>query len=314
MRLPARLLFRPLQRLSGRRTGRGRAVLGGALVALALSACGVLPPLPERTRLDASDIGLRTLTQPPRPPEIVARSGADLAAASSAASAERLGELASRERARRRPGPELAFFFESEIGRAYLAGGLGRALARGEPAAVCPAFGAALDRPSTRDAARLALERCLASRPRGTEGACGCRLIAAGSVLLAEPEAFDYARAVSAHLVGGAEAGGPFDVALVAEGPDPAGDGAPRRLALRGVAGPVGELVIRDETEAILTIGQAEYRGQWRAEGRRRGRLAGFAGLSDAKGRRLALLIGYEPAELETRQAALVARARALAP
>ncbi|MEL6283468.1 MAG: hypothetical protein AAFQ73_12035, partial [Pseudomonadota bacterium] len=75
---------------------------------------------------------------------LVANSPSDAAALSRGATAERLSALATRRRAETFSGAELPFFFESEIGRAYLTAGAGRAIARGEPSESCPAFGVAL--------------------------------------------------------------------------------------------------------------------------------------------------------------------------
>lgn len=275
--------------------------------------------MPERTVLAGSDIGLKTLTQPPEPPEITARSAADLTAARVAAAPERLEALANRARARTRPGPELALFFEAPIGRAYLAAGPAKALARGAPAESCPAFGAALAHASRPDAASAALELCLAGLPSDTRADCGCRLIAVGDVLLAEASTFEYARTVSARLIGRAD-GAPVDLSVVIDGPDPSGRGAPedRRLSVRTVSGPAGVLEIDADGAARLSLGASDapalYEGQWRAEGFRRGRLAGVAGLTGPSGAPLALLIGYAPAEVSERREELLARARELAP
>ncbi len=281
---------------------------GLTLALLALGGCGTLPPAPERTVLAGSDIGLKTLTQPPAPPEIVARSPADPPLAAAGASEDRLAALAGRERAERRPGPEIAFFFESPLGRAYLASGRGKALARGAPADSCPALGASLDQTSPRAAAEQALARCLDARPAGAELRCGCRLIAAGDVLLAPPETFAYARAIGGRLIARLD-GDRIDAPVVIDGPDHTETGArgPRRVLLRSPSGPVGALALDADGGATLDLGARRLSGAWAPEGFRRGRLAGAISLSGADGSRALVLIGYEPAEMAARRDELLA-------
>ncbi|MEL6318465.1 MAG: hypothetical protein AAFR16_12600, partial [Pseudomonadota bacterium] len=77
-------------------------------------------------------------------------------------------------------------------------------------------------------------------------------------------------------------------------------------------AGPAGGLTIEPDGGARLTLGEAVYQGRWRAEGFRRGRLAGVVGLRGATGRALTLFIGYDPAEVEARRPELLRKASEL--
>ncbi|MEL6278684.1 MAG: hypothetical protein AAF661_06435 [Pseudomonadota bacterium] len=255
---------------------------------------------------------------------LVANSPSDAAALSRGATAERLSALATRRRAETFSGAELPFFFESEIGRAYLTAGAGRAIARGEPSESCPAFGVALQQISPEAAAQEALNRCLANRAADTADRCGCRLLAAGSILFGEREEFAHARGVNARLI---SLEGAFDVTLVAEQKleeRPAADlerGVGETVWLLGPSGPAAAVELSPDGDASLIIltGPSDalqtvktYTGRWDSEGYRRGRIATQIGVRDEQGRRAVLLIGYEPEELARRQAELIAAARRL--
>lgn len=279
--------------------------------------------------LEPTDIGLDRLRQPINPPEIRAASPAEAANAVATLDASRLQELANRRGSRRLGAAQVPFFFGSDLGRAYLKSVGPRALAFGEPAENCPAVGVSFGAASVTAAAQEALSAC-AAQPD-----CGCRLAAAGDVLLAPIDSFDYARAVTATLRVGARE----PALLVAEAlPTEPVDGAVRLspaeaaagLARQTVAlyapnaptaGPIGALRLSADGSAslIAEIDGAERRfeGRWRSEGRRRGwyarqvalRPADSDGPNDAPDDGVLLLIGYEPAELETRRDGLFAAA-----
>lgn len=269
-------------------------------------------------------MGLRTLVQPPSPPELVADSPRAIPALAASATPDRLALLAERRRAERIYGADLPFFFESEIGRAYLAAGAGRAIARGEPAESCPAFGSALQEASPDAAAAKALERCLASRAPGTETRCGCRLMAAGQILFAERAEFAHARAVNARLI---SLEGAFDVTLIAEPKleersiDLLESGADETVWLLAPDGPAAAVNLQPDGAASLVIldgpndqlrAVRTYQGRWDAEGYRRGRRAAQVALEDTEGHQAVLLMGYEPEELSRRRAELLAAAKKL--
>ncbi|MEL6318609.1 MAG: hypothetical protein AAFR16_13340 [Pseudomonadota bacterium] len=327
-----------------------RAAAAGALfglAGLALAGCayiGVATGPYEPTVIDAA-----RLIQPPQPPSLVAATEAEIADITPVAQPTRLASWRAVNGAQRFEGPQIPFFFESEIGRAYLRSGPGRAVARGEPAESCPLFGVALDAPGPEAAAETALRSCLARRGVA-ESACGCRLLAAENVLFAPAEAFAYARAVNAAAIPldrDLKPAGP-EAALIAEeryqpraepgaeplaeaggltvsGLEPArreelASGA-RRLWLIGLMGPVAGLDLAADGAARLTLLEGprdgmrpvkRLEGRWRAEGFRRGRLAEHIALSGPDGDRLVLLIGYEPAELAEHKGRLLQEARAL--
>ena len=284
--------------------------------------------------LEPTVIQTSRLVQPLRPPSLLAASKRDVDALANVAQPKRLDSWKQERGAKVFEGPQIPFFFESELGRAYLRSGPGRALARGEPPEKCPMLGAALDAPTPQAAAASALKACLERRGRAQK-TCGCRLIAAENVLFAPAETFTYARAVSARLI-------PLNRRLKPDGPEAAliaeerydpriqniealtaeargrasglsiarqddlAAGA-RRLWLIGLQGPVAGLDLDAKGGAVLTLlegPRAEMRpvrtlkGRWRAEGFRRGRLAEQIALRGEKGDRLLLLIGYEPREL----------------
>lgn len=219
-------------------------------------------------------------------------------------------------------------------GRSFLrASSSGRAIAIGAPATACPAMGVALTAKSLDAAASTALKQCLnATNPphklRGRRRvACGCRLIALGSVLIAEQEAFTHARKVSALIIdprSGARA--PLVAAVAPVGPDldksASADAAQLTVRLAGAqeidlssaTAPIGRLSLSAGGAAELRLkkGGPSYRGKWRVEGFRRGRRAGVVSLARGPKDRLFLLIGYEPGEVAKRGRSLIAAARRL--
>ncbi|MEM9726193.1 MAG: hypothetical protein AAF909_12135 [Pseudomonadota bacterium] len=325
----------------------GRAAAGLVGAALTVAGCAYIGAATapfEPTVIDAA-----RLVQPPQPPTLVARSERDIADIVQVARPERLASWKGVNGSEQFEGPQIPFFFESEIGRAYLRSGPGRAVARGEPAESCPLFGVSLDASAPTVAAEQALTSCLARRDVA-EASCGCRLLAAENVLFAPAEAFSYARAVNAAAI-------PLDRDLRPRGPEAAliaeerfqpraeqasidataslgvavsglepsrredlAAGA-RRLWLIGLAGPVAGLDLSADGEARLTLLEGprdgmrpvrRFEGKWRAEGFRRGRLAEHIALSGPDGDRLVLLIGYEPAELASERSRLLQEARTL--
>ncbi len=298
----------------------------------------------NRTTDEPTSIRLQSLRQPVNPPEIVAKTPAQAAseAARLAPGGVRenlLDAMRENDRTKRIDAPQSPFFFESAIGRAYLAAGVagtsGRALAQGWPSEHCPAFGVALPEPDQATAARVALERCLADMPDSAAKDCGCRLLALDDVLLAEPEAFVYARGVSAlvyHPASGrsttlvAEERHPRDmVAEVAQTLEPENLSAlsrgARRLWLLSPNRPAAAfdmaadgqaaLVFVEGTRNDLTPGR-KLIGHWRSDGFRRGRMAGVAQLSDDNGDQYVVLFGYAPAEIDARRSELLAEAKRL--
>ncbi|MBX2854293.1 MAG: hypothetical protein KTR21_04865 [Rhodobacteraceae bacterium] len=311
----------------------------GALLAVLMlvgvKGCGGGPPLGGNLigGQASVDIGAPKLTQPPRPPEILAHDARDLEGAARGAAVDRLARMAARNGATRYESAQIPFFFESEIGRAYLESGPGRALARGAPAERCAGFGVALNRPSPVEAAREALASCLQTPPAyaeqtSSEAPCACQLIAAENLLLTEAESFAYPRAVNALLIDPAR---DVTASLIAEERTPTKETPPQRLAalsqgarslwLLAPTGPMGALDLSADglAEFRLLKGPAEsletvrlYTGAWRAEGYRRGRLAKRMALTDSEGGQLLLLIGYDPEELRDRRQALTTAAREL--
>ncbi|MEL6978925.1 MAG: hypothetical protein AAGM38_09625 [Pseudomonadota bacterium] len=312
------------------------------LVVALLGSCASIGA-PITTTFAPSEIEAARLVQPPRPPKLVASDIGDLDDVVSAAAPDRLASWMAERGARRFEGPQIPFFFESELGRAYARSGPGRAIARGEPADRCPLFGAALDGADPASAARGAMRQCLSQRSP-SQSDCACRLLAADQVLFAPPEAFAYARAVSAKAI-------PLDARLRPSGPparliaeerfepraaaaetgarasglEPARREAlalgARRLWLIGLQGPVAGLDLQADGAARLTVLEGprdalrpvrELEGRWEAEGFRRGRLAERVALRDEAGEPLLLLIGYEPAEMAEAEARLLREAKPL--
>lgn len=285
------------------------------------------------TPFKPTDIDAARLVQPPLPPKLIVQSERDIADIAAAAKPERLASWRAARGGKTLIGPQMPFFFESELGRAFLSSGPGRALARGEPAERCPIFGAALDAASPQQAAGAALSSCLAQRSRRETAAdCGCRLLTADTVLFAPAEAFAYPRAVHAVLTPLGPDMRPTGAAasLIAEEIlDPAARTArpqqsgpreamrsgmssgriaalaagARRLQLIGLTGLVGTLDLSEDGRAVLSLATRSaapttLNGRWRASGFRRGRRALSVALTAKNGARRLLLIGYEPQEL----------------
>lgn len=317
-----------------------------AFAAAALGGCAGVSSF--TAPFEATDIEAARLVQPPLPPKLIAQSKRDVGEVAAAAKPERLASWRQMRGAKKFEGPQIPFFFESELGRAYLRSGPGRALARGEPAESCPMFGAALDAASTEAAANIALERCLARRVKA-DTECGCRLLAADTVLFAPADNFTYARAVAATLIplgpdlasAGPEAAliaeeryTPLNAARVPAETDPlkkksgltparaeALASGERRLWLIGLQGPVAGLDLSADGAARLTLLEGpregmkpikEFNGRWSADGFRRGRLAERVALRSEKGSRMLLLIGYEPQELAEERPRLLREGRKL--
>lgn len=273
------------------------------------------------------------LIQPPQPPALVARSDADVQPIARAASPERLVQLADRNGSVRYEGAQLPFFFESELGQSFLKSGAGRAIAQGAPRESCPAFGVALGADSVPAAVETALNGCLDELSlTAAPSDCGCRLLAAGSVLLDETDAYAYARAIHVRLIDPKRG---LQTSLIAEERAPrlleSGPASDKRIAelthgarsvwLLSPSGPFASLELKANGAAEMTIVEGppealsavrQLNGRWSAEGFRRGRLAKTVVLTDADGDELTLLIGYEPDELDVRGDALAAAADAL--
>lgn len=189
---------------------------------------------------------------------------------------------------------EIPYLRASPVGALFLAGAPARALARGEPAASCPAATEAVGAPDRPEAARRALEACFDQlEARGADAACGCRIEAVDSILLDRREAFAFAPAVSALMIGAPGAARSSSL-LVAEALPPL-DGA-ERVLLRDAAGEVGRLVLDGPDAALVLTGEPDrlFTGAREPFGFRRGRIAERLRLADAGGRRLDVLIGVE--------------------
>lgn len=280
----------------------GRRLAAAALILAALGTCS--PFAAKAPQEDAgralngpSESDLIRFVSAPNAPTIAARTEGEAADVASGAvvSAVASDVYADRRGARFVETAALPYLRASPEGAAFLASAFPRALARGEPEAACPAAaasGSPAPRTSRSDAARAALDACLATLARrGAPPSCGCRLLAADDVLLAPREAFAYAPAVSALLIGP----GPGDATrLVAEALRPA-DGV-ERISLRSPAGAVGQLTIEGESADLTLFAEpdARFTGRREAFGYRRGRLAERVALTDGSGREATLLIGVE--------------------
>ncbi len=185
-------------------------------------------------------------------------------------------------------------------GREFLTTAGPRAFSIGAPPAECPArsYGAG---PTFPAATRASLEGCFArlrAARRDGRGDCGCLVVAIGDMIIAPPETLAYASGVSARVIApdfGEER------YLVAE--ELAGANGDRLLAFRAAGapstGPMVASVAPDGAAEVLwrDAEDVAFSGRRISDGLRRGRYAERLYVEDDAGRRLIVLIGYEPVE-----------------
>lgn len=270
-------------------TGRTQhRTLLGLVAALTLAGCDGGEPVEGSARSRTADtLRDQLLVVSPNPPQILVSAAAELDRAARFGETARLQKLRQRSGVKRVRADSLAWLTGSAEGRAFLGATAPRAIARGDPAASCPATGLASATDVGREGAvRQALERCLAALGDRRER-CGCRLIAVNDILTVPQSEMAYATGIGARLIA---PGLGLDAVLVAE------DEADGSTLLRDLRGPVARLVREDgERVALTLIGDGTMiAGSRRALGYRRGRLAERVRL-DGGG---LLLIGLSPGEI----------------
>ncbi|MCI4662810.1 MAG: hypothetical protein MRY63_13440 [Neomegalonema sp.] len=279
--------------------------------ALGLSLATAACTLPEARRPQIIPSQSHRLVQPPRPPELIARDAAQAAQVAQSASPARLATLSARHGSKRLEPSQLAFFHLYPPGRAYVAAGPGRAIARGTPVKSCPQESIIIGAAGSEQAAGHALRACLAQRDDASD--CGCRLIAVEDVLLTTSDAFNFAQGVSASLypgTGSRAARAPLPLVATPALPSPDHDLAVLLRDAREIRALVE--MSRDGSARMQLPNGTRLPGRAWIEGFRRGRLAGVMRFEAANGRDAVLLLGYEPGEIAEREAELLRRARRL--
>lgn len=184
---------------------------------------------------------------------------------------------------------EIPFLTGAPDGRRFLAAGLPRALARGEPAAYCPATAVASGTADPETAAVEALAACLDQVATLAPGlGCGCRVVALNRALTIPRDETAYATGITARLVSDALG---LDLLVVAEETD-------EGTILRDLGGRIADLEDGERAVLRFTDGTGAFEGPRIPVGFRRGRLGARYYLTDEAGRRLTLLIGFDPDEL----------------
>lgn len=224
-----------------------------------------------------------------RPPEISVTTSQEIATVRILMERLSIEELQSRPGARLHDVEGLPWISGSTAGREFLAMTEPRVLLRGDPAGSCAIAAAEAGEPSQpiADLANAALEQCIAAVAPG----CGCRIVAANSLLLVPLEEVSYATGAPARLrvpsLG-------LEKMLVAEAVDN------EHEILRDISHRVGEIESGpDDTVTIRLEGvEGAFMGKARPVGFRRGRLARRVYAKNADGDQLVLLIGFGPGEL----------------
>ncbi len=275
-----------------------RAAYLSCILALILSACAATQPAPQ------GGFSTQRFSAFADPPPIAARSQSEVAQA--ALVARRVDTPTTASRGRVVEATAAPFLYGSPTGRRFLAAQGARALARGDPAAQCPALGLA-EGPSSADPAavtRAALSGCLGLlADQGRSKTCGCQILAVDDILAVPLSELSYAPGVSARLFGvtGVRP-------LVAEERG-APDGESTRVAFYDVRGPVAIAELHpDGTAQMLELGEGSvFAGVRELHGWRRGRVAERLLLTGEDGRRVIALIGFEPTDIAAEGAALAA-------
>ncbi len=236
------------------------------------------------------------LVRAPSPPAFVSlRPEEDRDVAAAAAAYARA--LEAGERRARPVGPrQTPILYGSPEGRAFLdLPPEARAMAIGAPPRSCPARVVAGSSEAAMSACRAAL--AAADAPDG----CGCVIIADGSALIAPEAAFAYAPGVSARILSRA-----FDLDLTLVAREEAARDGGRRLLFHPAPGDRLTVDIAPDGAATATWdgpdGRAVLRGRRIADGLRRGRYAERIAAQDEAGRRILIIVGFEPVEFAVRR------------
>ena len=265
-------------------------VVFGIGLSVAVAACsGAVPSAGSERARNADSINQQRILVLTRPPIVSAKDAADVEVARQIMRNLSPAELRVREGARFVDASELPWLSGSTVGRGFLSTPPQRVLVRGMPAESCPV---ALDvggpaAEAVHELTARALKQCLAA----AGPTCGCRVVAAGSVLLVPRDDVAYATGIAARI---RARGLGLDGFLVAEEtPD-------NRLILRSLSGVIGRLErgARDTVTVRFEGTDQVYSGTSRAVGFRRGRRAERIYVENADGDRISILIGFEPDEL----------------
>lgn len=274
-----------------------KSFVPGFVIALAAStilfSCAPAGGPVADSRLSGPASGdLLTLAAVANPPSLSAKTPREIDEVANSVIVATVNRFEGRRGVRQLQVSAIPFLRATPAGNAFLQQSGPRALARGEPAALCPAA-AASDPASANRAAAVssAFTTCLGIlQAESADPSCGCRLMAVDQALLMPQSAFSFAPVVSALLIdsdGRAER-------LVAE--SVGADAEKELVLLRDAVGERGRMILAgDLAEAILADpdGRA-LTGVRERFGYRRGRIAERVRLITADGEEVIILVGVE--------------------
>ena len=255
---------------------------------------GCVAGIPQDSRLSGpSETDLTHMAGAPGAPTIIARNDASAPGAARSAVRYVTSRLPGARGLRRLQISEIPYLRRSPEGAAFLNSGFPRALARGAPAARCPAAAASPPESETAAAAvGQALAICLPRlSARGADASCGCQVLALNDALVAPRRDFAFAPGVTAFMIRGDR--GRIQRLVAESEPTPNGG---ESVLLRSAAGIVGVLALQDGAAEMRLAADPDiaWRGERRPFGYRRGRLSERITLKADGGRSIRLLVGVE--------------------
>lgn len=160
------------------------------LAFLALASCATAPvgPLPD------ADGVTREFLYTPFQSDLISTTPDDISQVVQDATSRSYAEIAEHRRTQEIRLDQLAYFFRSADGRAYLLAEGPKAIVRGAPQGQCPVEVSMVGGGNAQASITQALQSCHEDLSAlGLQDSCDCRLLAQGTILHAAPATFEYA-------------------------------------------------------------------------------------------------------------------------